>query len=408
MRILVIGAGPAGLTVAERLRELGRDDEIVMLSGEPYPPYAPPAMVDAFLTGRRASLFWRGEDVCERLGVDFRPATRATAVHPADHEVVLTSDEVLEYDRLVVASGSRLYAPIPGRDLPGVYDFKSLTAADALVASVRSGRVRRVVIVGAGFIGVEVALLLADLEVSVTMIEMTDRVMGRMLDAETAELVLAELRRRGVRVRLGTRAQGFAGRDGAAGVELDSGELLAADAAVAATGVEPNTTFLSGSGIAVDWGVLVDDHLRTSQPHVFAAGDVAATFDRMTGERYVHAIFPNAVAQGRIVAENLAGLDRRYEGAETMNSLKHLGLPVMAVGRAEGSVVLRERRGEYLRKIFLEDGRIVGFRLVGDVSGAGGLHSLMVRRVDVSSFGDRLLDPRFGVADLVAATGVLH
>jgi NAD(P)H-nitrite reductase large subunit len=160
--------------------------------------------------------------------------------------------------------------------------------------------------------------------------------------------------------------------------------------------VRPNIEFLAGSGIEVQWGVLVDDHLRTNVPDIYAAGDVAETFDRLTGERCVHAIFPNAVAQARTVAYNLLGWDMAYEGADNMNSLKHLGLPLIAVGQMEGEE-LRLRRDGLLRKIYLQDNRIVGFRLTGDVSAAGIYCSLVNKQADVSPFKHRLLDRGFGM-----------
>jgi NAD(P)H-nitrite reductase large subunit len=164
--------------------------------------------------------------------------------------------------------------------------------------------------------------------------------------------------------------------------------------------VKPSIDYLAGSGIDADWGVRVDDHLMTNLPDVVAVGDVAETPDRFTGERYVHAIFPNAVAQGSVAAERLAGFDSVYEGAESMNSLKHLGVPVMAVGARTGSEERRWRGGDTLRKVFIEDGRIVGFRFAGDTSGAGVLRSLMLRKADVSAFADRLAEPSFGIADV--------
>ena len=139
--------------------------------------------------------------------------------------------------------------------------------------------------------------------------------------------------------------------------------------------------------------------LCTNFPDIYAAGDVAETIDRLTGERYVHAIFPNAVAQGKIVAYNLLGWATAYEGADNMNSLKHLGLPVMAVGLMEGEE-LRQRRNGSLRKVFLQDDRIIGFRLTGDVSSAGIYLSLMNRGESVSEFKSRLLEPGFGMGHL--------
>jgi NAD(P)H-nitrite reductase large subunit len=401
MTTLIIGSGPAGLTVAEELRTLVPDAEMVMLSAEPFAPYSPPAMADYFLTGRAETLFWKGTDICDRLEIDYRPASRVEKLQPDSHEVVLAGGATVRYDHLVIAAGSRLHAPIDGTDLERVFDFKSLSAAAALVEEVRRGTVKTAVIVGAGFIGVEVALLLRDLGVDVTQIEMADRVMPRMLDLETAGIVGAEMRRRGVNILLETKATGFQGGRHAEAVELESGRSVTGDAFIAATGVKPNVEFLQESGVEMEWGIRVDDHLRTNVAEVYAAGDVAETTDRMTGDTYVHAIFPNAVAQARVVARNLAGFDETYAGSESMNSLKHLGIAVMAVGAHHGDRELRVRRNGTMRKIFLTEGRIVGFRLSGDVSGAGVLRSLMLRGADVSPYEDRLIDPAFGIGDLV-------
>jgi len=400
MKLVIIGAGPAGLTVAETLRAHGVDTDIVMISAEPYPPYAPPAMADFFVTGREQSLYWKGRDVCDRLGIDYRSGTRVLEIDPSLKHVTLDGAGRVPYDHLVIASGSSLYAPIEGRDLPGVFNFKSMTAASKLVDEVRRGQVEQVLIVGAGFIGVEVALLLTELGVHVTVVEMLDRVMPRTLDLETASIVLTELQSRGIAVRLEAKASGFEGVTNVENLVLDSGESLTADAYVAATGVKPNVDFLAGSGLDVGWGVRVDDHLRTNIPGISAAGDVAETFDRFTGERYVHAIFPNAVAQAKVVADGLAGYEGAYEGSETMNSLKHLGVPVMAVGASSGSEELRWRMGDEMRKVFLKDGRIIGFQLAGATAGAGVLRSLMLKQMDVTPLRDRLVAPDFRVADV--------
>jgi NAD(P)H-nitrite reductase large subunit len=402
MKTVIIGAGPAGVTVAETLRQYDQQSEIVMLSSEPHPPYSPPAMVEYFRTGREVHL-WKGHDFPDRWGIDYRPGTEAVAVEPEQHTVLLaggatlTHGEPLSYDRLVIASGGRLYAADMEEFRPGVYNFKSLTAAEELLGRVRREGASTALIIGAGFIGVEIALLLREMGLEVTQL-VRSRVMRDMLDPETSDVVLGMLQERGIKIRRAADADAvaFVGKPRAEAVEVRSGDLVSADLLVAATGLRPNIEFLEGSGIETGWGVLVDDHLRTNFPDVYAAGDVAETFDRLTGERYVHAIFPNAVAQARVVAYNLLGWDMAYEGADSMNSLKHLGLPLVAVGRMEGEE-LRLRRSGLLRKIYLQDDRIVGFRLTGDVSAAGIYRSLMNKQADVGPFKHRLLDRGFGM-----------
>jgi len=395
MRVVILGAGPAGLSVAERLRELAPvgDVDLDVVYDEPFPPYSPPAMADHFLTGRDAPLYWKGTDVLERLGATHHRAA-CRSVDPAARRVELTSGATLDYNRLVIATGSRLHAEVPGVELAGVHDFKSLRTATALVDRARRGEVTSALIVGAGFIGVEVALLLADLGLQVTIISRR-WVMPRGVDPETGEVVRAALQGRGVAVLMYQPAEAFEGDTEVEALRIAGGERLRADVYVAATGVKPNLECLAGSGLAMDWGVTVDDDLRTSEVDVYAAGDVAETRDLLTGERYVHAIFPNAVAQGRIVAERLVGLDPVYAGAESMNSLKHLGVPVVAAGVPSGEELCL-RDGPVLRKLFVDDGRITGFQLAGDIRGAGVYRRLMLTHADVRGYGPHLLEPTFG------------
>ena len=403
MRIVILGAGPAGVTAAETIRAADATASITLLSAEPYPPYSPPAMADYFATGRERPLFWKGADVAGTLGVDYRSATRATGLDLAAREVALEDGTTLPYDRLLLATGAGLYAPIGRSDLAGIGDFKSLSSASAMMARVRDGAVRSALVVGNGFIGMEISLLLADLGVRTTIIGRRPWLMPRMLDPESAELAAGAMRERGVELLLGVEATEFVGEEAVEGVRLADGTVLRGDLCIAATGVRPNVSLLVEAGIETKWGVVVDRFLRTSAPDVYAAGDLVEAPDLLTGKPYVHAIFPNAVEQGRIAGANLLGAEVAYAGAESMNSLKHLGLPLLAVGAAEGQRELRWSRGGVLRKAFLSDGRLVGFRLTGDISGAGYLHSLLLRRLPVERADAGLVAPGSRLASAIPA-----
>ncbi len=393
MKIIIIGAGPAGVTAAETVRTFDRQVKLAMLTDEPYLPYSPPAMADHFIHGTDLHL-WRSAEWVEQTGVEYHRGVQVEAIEPETHRIRLATGERLSYDRLLVSSGARLYAPLVGADMPGIYNFKSLSAAENLVGKVRTGEAKSALIVGAGFIGMEIALLLCELGVKVTQIEMLDQVMATMLDAETGAVAVNLMRSHGVDVRLKTKATAFVGN----GVKLESGEMLQADLLIAATGVKPNLDLLQGSGIASKWGICIDEHMKTNAPDVFAAGDCVESPDQVTGETSVHAIFPNAVEQGRVVGMNLAGYPVAYDGAERMNSLKHLGLPIMAAGEKQGDSILREQHANGLRTIYLRENRLVGFQLVGDIRAAGVLHALMTQKSDISRLKSHLLDPNFGEA----------
>ncbi len=402
MRAVVIGTGPAGITAAATLRKLDPEGSVVALSTEPFPPYSPAALADHFLTGRDRTLYWKGEDIATRLGIDERREAVVSGVDTDAHEVVLTDGSRLAYEGLVIASGSRLHAPLEGADLPGVLDFKSLRTATELVGRVHRGEARSAIVVGNGLIGIELALLLSELDVEVTVIGRRSWVMPRVLDPITSAVAESALRARGVVLRLGVQADAFVGTPSVTGVRLADGTVLSADLVVAATGVKPHTEFLAGSSIGTGWGIHVDDGLRTSVPGVVAAGDVAEAADWLTGDRYVHAIFANAVTQAPIAAANLLGADERYDGAESMNSLKHLGVPIVAIGTTDApDEILRWQSEKVLRSVYLRGGTIVGAQLAGDIRAAGVYRSLMLRRADVSDFGYRLVEPGFGIGDVI-------
>jgi nitrite reductase (NADH) large subunit len=395
MTIIIIGAGPAGVTAAETVRTFDQTVGLVMLTQEPYTPYSPPAMADHFILGTDNHL-WRPSNWPTQMGVDYRTEVQVSAIEPNAHRIRLASGETMNYDCLLIASGARLYAPLEGAQMPGIYNFKSLSAAEDLVSKVRTGQASTALIVGAGFIGMEIALLLRELGVKVTQIEMLSQVMASMLDEEMASIALGLMREHGVDVRLNTKAMAFTGNGSVKGVKLESGETLEADLLIAATGVKPNLGLLTGSGITTEWGIRVDNHLCTDAPDVFAAGDCIETPNLLTGETSVHAIFPNAIEQGRVAGMNLAGYATTYEGAERMNSLKHLGLPIMAAGEKQGDRVLQERQANNLRTIYLQENRLVGFQLAGDITSAGVLHALMTQKADISHLEKHLLDPNFG------------
>lgn len=396
MKVAIIGAGPAGVSVAEKFRKIDKESEIVMFSDEPYPPYSPPAMMKYFETGRKVH-YWKGKDFDDNFNIDYRKGIKVVDVHPDDHSIRLDDGKTESYDKLVIASGGRLYAARLEEFKEGVYNFKSLSAAENLLKHIKDKKADSALIIGAGFIGIEIGLLLNEMGLEVTQF-VRSRVMRRMLDPETSKIVLEMIKDQGIKTLRGDDADAvsFVGEPKAEGVKVKSGKVIDADLLIAATGIKPNIEFLDGSGIKTDWGVIVDKYLQTNCPDIYAAGDVAEDFDRFTGEQVVHAIFPNAVDQGKVVAYNLLGKEVDYWGSVSMNSLKHLDVPVMAVGSKEGEE-LRLRKENTLRKIYIKDNKIVGFRLTGDISNAGIYRTLMNKEVDISPFLDDLLDPRFGM-----------
>lgn len=401
-RIVILGAGPAGITVAETLRKFDKTSEVIIISDEPYPPYSPPAMTEYFLTGKAFHL-WKGSNFIDNyLSAKYLSgkSKRVVEVDPESCRVVLLDGEEIYFDNLVLATGGRLSASIKGMEKEGLYNFKSLSAAEEIMEKVREREAKSALVIGAGFIGIEIAVLLKELGLKVTQM-VRSRYMRGMLDEEAAGVLMRIMENKGIDVLKGSDADTveFMGDPDVRSVRVRSGKILTADLMIAATGIRPNVEFLSGSGIKVNDGVVVDEFMRTNYSQIYACGDVAETFNKITRQRGVYPSFYNAVNQGVITAYNLLGMNIRYEGADRINSIKHIGISLITAGDVDikdGSSVVYKKGKGFIKKIFLKNGRIVGFILLNDITNAGIFKKLMDRQVDVSSYHDSLLDENFG------------
>lgn len=375
--IAIIGAGPAGVSVAETLRKY-TDEPITIFSMEQYPPYNP-AVLTTYLKTGGDELFWKGKDVLDRLKVDARLGEKVEDLDTANKKIITEKGEY-GYDRLVIASGSRLYAPLKGLNQSNVYNFKSLTEVERLRSRLRRGM--RAVVVGAGFQGTEIALTLSELGVDVTLVEAMDRIMPDRFDKKASKFVEDVLESKGVKVVFNTFGAEFAG-DGnmCRAVVSRDGEEFEGDIFIAATGVAPNIDFCNG--IETSKGIVVDDYMETSQKGVFACGDVCETRNRITGERGIFANYWNAIRQGRVVAYNILGNRIPYDGSDVINSLKKLGFHFIVAGDVSGTEYEEiEENGEY-RRFYIRNGKLVGYMIVGDISNAGIFYRVMVSNQDV-------------------------
>ncbi len=396
MDYLIAGAGPAGVTAAERLRHHDPAARITLLCGEPGEPYARMA-IPYLLEGQidePGTRLRKSEHLWESLDIQLRHE-RLTEL-AADEDVVrLDSGASLRFDRLLIATGAMpVRPPIPGMDLPGV--VSCWTLADARAIAQRAPEGARVVLMGAGFIGCIILESLVRRGVRLTVVEQGPRMVPRMLDETAGAMLQSHVEARGVDVRVGTRVESVSEADGGLAVRLAGGDTLAADLVITATGVRSNIGFLAGSGVETDQGVLVDEYLQSSRAGVFAAGDVAQGPDRLGGPRQVHAIQPTAVEHGRIAAANMArGGGVRYPGSLNMNVLETLGLISVSFGEwraAEGrdAQVLEKTGDRYLRLTFDAEDRLVGAIAVGHTEKIGVLRGLIQSRRPLGAWRARL------------------
>ncbi|MGI9407133.1 MAG: NAD(P)/FAD-dependent oxidoreductase [Hyphomicrobiaceae bacterium] len=393
---VIIGAGPAGVIASETLRTADPATPVVIIGEESEAPYSRMAIPyllaeDIEETGTHLR---HGDGHFGKAGVEIRNDT-VTAVQTGDKSVSLASGGSQSYSKLLVATGSHaIRPPIPGIDLAGVENCWTLDDARKIASKATAGS--RVVLMGAGFIGCIVLEALAARKVNLTVVEMEDRMVPRMMDQTGGAMIKRWCESRGVTVLTSTRIEEIVENGDALSLKLSNGDTLEADLVVCAAGVMPNIAFLEGSGIETGTGVLVNDRMQTSDGHVYAAGDVAEGIDFSTGSHEIHAIQPTAADHGRTAALNMAGQDTQFQGSLSMNVLNTLGLITSSFGQWDGvpggetAERADEDRFRYIRLSFQDD-VLVGALALGLTQHVGVLRGLIQSKVKLGHWKDRLV-----------------
>lgn len=402
MKHVIVGAGPAGVIAAEHLRQLQPDAEVMLVGDEPEPPYSRMALPYYLIekideTGthlRKGKTHYRDRAI--EIVQD-----RVASIDAGTRSLKLEQGGDLSYDKLLLASGAHpVRPPIPGMDLDGIHACWTLEDGRNIAGKATKGA--NVVLMGAGFIGCIVLEALAKRGVNLTVIEMGDRMVPRMMNQTAGNLIKQWCLDRGVSVHTSTKVEsiekgGLLGRG--LRVNLDNGETLKADAVISATGVQPNIRFLEGSGIETDQGILVNDHLQTSVDDIYAAGDVCQGRDFSTGEYTVQAIQPTAADHGQVAAMNMAGRDLKHQGCVNMNVLDTMGLISssyglwMGVDGGDSAELNDPKRYRYLNLQFQDD-VLIGAQALGLTEHVGVLRGLIQTKLPLGKWKDRLMkDP---------------
>lgn len=378
MKYVIVGNGVASIGAIESIRKVDKEGEILVISNEDSPTYGRP-LISYYLGDSISSsqLPLRPDSFYQENKVEMLLNTTVKKLDPAAK--TLTTDQGVEigYDKLLLAMGAAANRPpIPGLEGPDVYTFVKKDDAVHLMGAIRKGD--KVVVIGAGLIGLKAAESLNARGVHVTLVEVF-RLMGAYLDETAGNLIVNHLEEHGLRFLEFTPTKSIL-RDGLGrviGVDTDKG-VVECSAVVMAAGVRPNIALAQEAGLKVNRGVVVDECLTTSDPNIFAAGDVTEAVDLITGLPTVMPIWPNAYKQGTYAGVNMAGKRNVYPGALAMNSVSFYGLPTMSAGLVnapdesgyETNVHFDEKNGVY-RKLVFKDNRLVGYILLGAIDFAG-------------------------------------
>jgi NAD(P)H-nitrite reductase large subunit len=400
MNYVIIGNGPTGVIAAETLRKADPAGKITMIGSEAEPPYSRMA-IPYLLMGNikeEGTHLRKGNNHFAQMKID-NVVGKVSKVDTVSQKITLESGAQHSYDRLLIASGSHPVAPpIPGIDLPGIHPCWTLDDARKIMSIAKPGA--RVLQMGAGFIGCIIMESLAARGVKLTVVEMGDRMVPRMMTEGAGKMIKQWCEKKGVAVHTGAKVNSIEkAADGSLVANLSTGDKIAADLIISATGVKPNIGFLQGTEVKTAAGVLVNEKMQTNVADIYAAGDVAEAKDFSTDKTLVNAIQPNAADQARIAALNMAGRPTTSQGSLAINVLDTLGLISSSFGRwwgADGgqSVELKDNDNFKYMHLEFKDDVLVGATSVGLTQHVGVLRGLIQSETRLGPWKETLLkDP---------------
>jgi 3-phenylpropionate/trans-cinnamate dioxygenase ferredoxin reductase subunit len=342
-QLIIVGAGQAAAQAVHTLVQQEFAGAVTVIGDEPYPPYQRPPLSKKYLAGalERRRLYLRPEEFYAQHDVDLRLGVRATALDRERRRIELGDGNALDYDQLLLATGSRVRRlDVPGSDLDGIHYLRSIADADRIAAELVPGR--RLVIVGAGYIGLEVAAVARSLGADVTVLEAAERVMARVVCPEVAAFYTDVHTAAGVRIRCGSGVREFAGRQRVDAVVAADGTAHRCDLAVVGIGIVPQTELAEQSGLACSDGIDVDETARTADPAVFAAGDCTSHPNAVLGRRIRLESVHNAIEQAKAAAHSIAGTPQTYAQVPWFWSDQYdLKLQIAGLSAGYDRVVLR-------------------------------------------------------------------
>lgn len=362
--IVILGAGQAGGQAAVSLRQFGHEGPIYLIGDEAAPPYQRPPLSKDYLKGKldRDRLYLKPQQFYEDNQITLMTGVSATKIDRAERQVELSEGEPIRYDKLIIATGSRPRPlPLPGADLGNVFDLRTLEDIGQLKPAMQEGN--RLLVVGAGYIGLEAAAVARELGLEVTVLEMADRVLARVTSPVMSEFYEGLHKAQGVTIRTGVRLKELAGNaDGNVSYGmLDDGEKIDCDVALIGIGILPNEELAAESGIACKNGILVDRDARTNDANVYAIGDCAHRplihYGRDGRLESVH----NAIEQGKIAAAHITGRDRPAEDVPWFWSDQyHIKLQIAGLSQGYDDVVVRgDPANESFAAFYFKGGKLI-------------------------------------------------
>ncbi|WP_455279894.1 NAD(P)/FAD-dependent oxidoreductase [[Eubacterium] cellulosolvens] len=411
---LIIGGSAGGIGAIEAIREVDKIGSLAVIAEEFTPQYSKPMISEYLSEGARAlnQIMYRPKKFWQENSVDILSGKKVIKVDPKKKHVTLEDKTKIGFNKLLIATGGQPIIPkIDGSSRKGVHTFTSLNDAKLILDDLSDSE--RIIVIGGGLIGVSLAEALMKLNKHVTIIELKEKILNLILDSKGSDLVTDVVQQTGVKIITGHSAVAISGRKDSenrvGGIILDNGVILDCDIVVFAIGVKPRIEILDPNQIKINRGVIVDCHMVTSIPYIYACGDVAEAFDFLLENSRPLPLWPLAYIGGRVAGSNMAGKKIDYLGGTQMSALNYFGLPVISAGivnpqQDDAYEVISDLDKEHgiYKKIVIRDNIIRGFILIGKIDNAGIFFDLLKRRINVENMKEPILSNDFGLIHLTS------
>ncbi|WP_058485610.1 NAD(P)/FAD-dependent oxidoreductase [Defluviitalea phaphyphila] len=387
MRYVIIGNSAAAVGAVEGIRKIDKDGEIIIISKEPYHVYSRP-LISYLLYGKTTeeNMKYRSEDFYDVMKCKVFFNKEVIKINNEEKQVQLNDNTIIDYDKLLVATGSRPFIPhMEGLEtVKNKFTFMSLDDAKNLEKAISPHS--KVLIIGAGLIGLKCAEGISKKVESITVVDLADRILSSILDKEGAKIVQSHIEKKNIQFFLDNKVEKFIDNKAI----LAKGEEIDFDILVLAVGVRPNIELIKEIKGEVNRGIVIDEFCETSIEDIYAAGDCCESFDITTNQNRVLALLPNAYMQGECAGINMAGGEKKFGKAIPMNSIGFFGLHMVTAGSYVGEVYTKNENNNY-KKLFVKDGLLKGYIMIGDINKAGIYTSLIREKTPISEIDFELI-----------------
>lgn len=372
MKYVIIGNSAAGIGAVEGIRQIDKQGEITIISDEKHHTYSRP-LISYHLLGvaDEEKMKYRPDNFYNENNCTLLSGVSATEINVKAKQIILSNGKTVPYDKLLVATGSSAFIP-PFEGIDSVkkqFTFMDLDEAQRLGKEL--GEEKRVLIIGAGLIGLKCAEGIFAKVSNITVIDLAPRILSSILDENGAKMVQSHIESQGVKFKLSSSVKRFEGKTAL----LDTGEKIDFDLLVLAVGVRPNTSLLKGIA-NIDKGIVIDSKSQTSAVDIYAAGDCTQSHDISSGQSKIMALLPNAYMQGECAGINMAGGEKIFDNAMPMNAIGFFGMHIITAGNYNGQEYFKTENGRY-KRLFYSDNKLNGFIMIGEVEKAGIYTSLI-------------------------------